>query len=263
MSTDVNEKVVFTTQGEILLDGDPGKSGYMLVNNGGNTTPRWENIPFHEELQDSTLHFDSIFKNNSVKLTNGHVTILTINIPAGFDHFMAFGHSAFNCQENQTSIPLPWDPTWSPPYPPSGSSPGEFGGSQWGFKDEEQCDADGNCVTIQVPVTDLGEWIGLGGAEPDWWGSTASRGTGKSGRAFLDLDISPNGAPKQNTYQAVVFSNQGNSMKGMQIASSVFLDARGGNGAKVELKVHREDDGNIDALDYSLSVLAWKHPQPR
>lgn len=262
MSTDVNNKVIFTTNGEILLDGDPGKSGYMLVNNGGNTTPRWLNIPFHEELQDSTLHFDSVFKNDVVALSNGHKTILSLDVPAGFDHFMAYGHSAFNCRENQTSEPLPWAPTWSTPYPPPGSTPGEFGGSEWGFKEEEQCDSNG-CVTVLVPVTDLGEWIGLGGAEPDWWGSTAGRGTGNSGRAFLDLDITPNGGTKQNTYQAVVFSKDGNSMEGMQMAASVFLDARGGNGAKIELLVHREDSGNVEAIDYTLSVLAWKHPQPR
>ena len=262
MSTNINDKVSFTTSGEILLDGDPGTSGYMLVNNGGNTTPRWEAIPFHEELQDSTLHFDSVFKNVSVTLSNSSVLLLTLDIPAGFDHFMAYGHAAFTQKENQTSIPLPWDPGFDPPYPPPGSSPGEFGGSEWGFKDVEECD-DNGCVTIQVPVTDLGEWIGLGGAEPAWWGSTASRGTGKSSRAFLQLDILPNGGTKSNTYQALVFSNQSNSLMGMQWAASCFLDSRGGNGATINLAVEKQDNGSVTATDYTLSVLAWKHPQPR
>ncbi len=263
MSTDTNSKVVLTTNGEILLDGDPGQYGYMLVNNGGNVTPRWENIPYHEELQDSTLHFDSKFNNTKVKLTNASQNLITLTVPSGFDHFMAYGHCAFAQTENQTSLPLPWYPTNTPAYPPRGSTPGEFGGSEWGFKDEVQCDSTGNCVTIQVPVTDLNEWIGLGGAEPSWWGSTSGRGTGKVSRAFLQLNINPNGASAYSTYQAVVFSSLSNSLEGMQWAASVFGDARGGDGATIKLNCEMLDSGSVDAIDYTLSIIAWNHPKPR
>lgn len=250
MSTDTNSKVVLTTNGEILLDGDPGQYGYMLVNNGGNVTPRWENIPYHEELQDSTLHFDSKFNNTKVKLTNASQNLITLTVPSGFDHFMAYGHGAFFQSENQTSLPLPWYPTNSPAYPPSGSTPGEFGGSEWGFNGLD-------------PVTDLNQWIGLGGAEPSWWGSTSGRGTGNRSRAFLQLNISPNGGTEYSTYQAVVFSNLSNSLEGMQWSTSVFGDARGGNGATVKLNCQMLDSGDVGVIDYTLSVIAWNHPKPR